>query len=240
MGSIQKRRCAMGTQCYHVTHLRSPRPVSLRPSQEDICDKCREAGYSPEDLLVDALAAVEAEDSLAIGGEDSEGEWLTECGKEVVYFQSPILWCQECMDLFRRGEFPRICEPWDSDGTPPEQRYDKLVQAARVLLDAGIRDEGKVIPTLAFAARVWEIPYLEHIRDQLVEASKEGEESEHWIELRNRFINSFFPLEPLEVVNGVLVIRETPTHVYGAINEAGVTRKLASMYIGVRLTLNKM
>ena len=47
MGSIQKRRCAMGTQCYHVTHLRSPEPVSLGPSQGDVCDKCREAGLSP-------------------------------------------------------------------------------------------------------------------------------------------------------------------------------------------------
>jgi len=94
------------------------------------------------------------------------------------------------MDLFRRGEFPRVCEPWDSDTTPPEQRYDELLRAARVLLDAGVTDEGKIIPTLAFAARLWEVPYLRDIRDHLVEAS---EEPERWIELRDRFINSFHP-----------------------------------------------
>lgn len=37
----------MGGQCFHVTHLRSPEPISLRPSQGDVCDKCREAGLSP-------------------------------------------------------------------------------------------------------------------------------------------------------------------------------------------------
>jgi hypothetical protein len=40
----------MGTQCYHVTHLRSPEPVSLGPSQGDVCDRCRKEGYSPEEV----------------------------------------------------------------------------------------------------------------------------------------------------------------------------------------------
>jgi lysylphosphatidylglycerol synthetase-like protein (DUF2156 family) len=39
----------MGKQCYHVVRAGSEEPISLPPSQkEDICNKCREAGYTPE------------------------------------------------------------------------------------------------------------------------------------------------------------------------------------------------
>jgi hypothetical protein len=94
-----------------------------------------------------------------------------------------------------------------------------------VLLDAGITGDDKIIPTLAFTARFWEVPYIRHIRDQLVEAS---EEPERWIELRDKFINSFGPfLEALKVVNGVLVIRQVPMRVLNAVNEAGVTEEIS-------------
>jgi hypothetical protein len=188
----------MGRQCYHVVHLGLLEPVSLRPSQkEDVCDKCREVGYTLADVPQGIVTADSSASTLAEG----EDEWLTQCGKEVAYIQGPILWCQECMDLFRSGEFPRVCEPWDSDTTPPEQRHDELLRAARVLLEAGITDEGKIIPTLAFAARLWEIRYLRHIRDWLVDAS---EEPERWGELKEKFMNTFHPFEPMEAINGVL------------------------------------
>jgi hypothetical protein len=202
--------------------LRSPEPVSLRPSHKgDICDKCREAGYSSEVVL----DAAETDDLPPRPLAESENEWLTECGKEVAYFQGPVLWCEECWKRLREGEFPCVCEPWDYDSTPPEQRYDELLRAARVLLEAGVTDDGKIIPTLAFAARFWEMPYFRRIRDEFIAAS---DEYERWFELRDKFINSFGPfLEVLKVVNGVLVLRQVPIRILNAVNEAGVTEEIS-------------
>jgi hypothetical protein len=44
MGSVAKRRCARGQNCYHVRQLGLPEPIALRMSfPGDICEKCREA-----------------------------------------------------------------------------------------------------------------------------------------------------------------------------------------------------
>jgi hypothetical protein len=164
------------------------------------------------------------EDPLTGDLAESEGEWLTVCGKQVAYFQGPILWCEECFDRLREGEFPRVCEPWDSDLTPPEQRYEELLRIARVLLNVGITDEDKIVPTLAFAARFWEIPYFKHIRDRFIEVSKDGE---GWAELKNRFTNAFGSLEALEVVDGVLIVGQVPTYVTNTINdETGIVEEI--------------
>jgi hypothetical protein len=93
-----------------------------------------------------------------------------------------------------------------------------------VLLDAEVTGEGKIIPTLAFAARLWESAYLQHIRDQLVKASQDPE---RWLELRDRFINSFSSLEALEVMNGVLVVRQIPISIHSAVNEADVVEEVS-------------
>ncbi len=43
MGSVAKRRCARGRNCYHVRNLGLSEPVELRTSREgDMCDKCRQ------------------------------------------------------------------------------------------------------------------------------------------------------------------------------------------------------
>ena len=210
----------MNQRCSQHPLLGGPAKLS-RYNESTLCGSCQKKGYT----LADVPTAVGVDHSAATASAESEDEWLTECGKEVAYFQGPILWCKECWETLREGEFPRVCEPWDSHSIPTEQRYEELLRAARVLFEAGITEEGQIIPTLAFAARFWEVPYLRHIRDQFVET---GDERERRVELREKFTNTFGPfLEALEVVNGVLVIRQVPIRILHTLNKAGVTEEIS-------------
>ena len=80
-------------------------------------------------------------------------DWLTVCGRPVGGYRGPLSWCGECHGLLQSGEVPRICEPWDADPTPPEERYGELFRAAETISRVGITDENQIIPTLVFAAR---------------------------------------------------------------------------------------
>ena len=69
--------------------------------------------------------------------------------------------------LLQSGEVPRVCEPWDSDLTAPEERYKELFRAGKALWEARITDEDEIIPTLALAARSFEVPGLANLRKRL-------------------------------------------------------------------------
>jgi hypothetical protein len=96
--------------------------------------------------------------------------WRTECGKPVGSYRGRLSWCEECEERLRSGEVPRICEPWDTDPTPAEERYRALFRAAQTLRRAGISDENEIIPTLAFAARSYELTDLGVLGEWLAEA----------------------------------------------------------------------
>lgn len=144
----------------------------------------------------------------------------TVCGRPGVAISGYALVCAECWGLMRSGKPLRVCEPWDDDSTPPEDRYHELLRAARMLLGVGVTAEEEIIPTLVWAAKSWELGLLETITDRFVEA---GEGTEEWAELKGRFAGALGAFEPIRVVDGVLVLRWVPTAVTGVVDrETGV------------------
>lgn len=148
----------------------------------------------------------------------------TECGKPVRDFRGPVLWCRECYDRLQSGEVPRVCEPWDSDPTPPEERYSELFRAAHTIWRAGIADENQIIPTLVFAARSFELQNLSVMRDELAKA---GDGSETWRTLKGTVRRAFDTFELLRVHDGVPIIYSRPfklrAHTYP---ETGIVEKV--------------
>lgn len=148
----------------------------------------------------------------------------TECGKPVRHFLGPVLWCDECYERLRSGEVPRVCEPWDKDPTPAEERYRDLFRAAHVVRRAGILDENQIIPTLVFAARSFELTNLSIMRDRLAKAEAG---SERWRNLKGTVRRAFDTFEVLRVQDGVPIVYSRPfkvrAHVY---QETGVVEKV--------------
>jgi len=94
------------------------------------------------------------------------------------------VWCGECHDPFLSGVVPRICEPWDADPAPREERYSEFFRAAETVWRTDIADENQIIPTLVLAARSFELKNLRAIREQL-ERVEVG--SEKWMDLKGLF-----------------------------------------------------
>lgn len=148
----------------------------------------------------------------------------TVCGRSGVAISGYVLVCEECWGLVRRGEPPRVCEPWDDDLTLPGERYELLLRAARTLLSAGVTKEEEIIPTLVWAAKSWDLGILEALTDRFVEA---GEGTEEWVELKGRFAGALGAFESIRVVNGLLVLRWVPSAVTGVVDqETGVTETI--------------
>jgi hypothetical protein len=150
--------------------------------------------------------------------------WLTVCGRPVRGFRGPVSWCGECHDHFLSGVVPRICEPWDADPTPPEERYSELFRAAETVWRAGIADENQIIPTLVFAARSFELQNLGAIREQLARVEVG---SERLIELKGMFRRAFDTFEIVGIHDGVPIVYSKPfklrAHAYP---ETGIVEKV--------------
>ena len=137
------------------------------------------------------------------GGSETPGtdgsNLRTECGRPVRHFQRLLLWCGECYETLLSGEVPRVCERWDKDPTPPGERYRALFRAAQTFRQAGITDENQIIPTLAFAARSFEMPNLKTLGDRLAGAEAGGEE---WRTLKGTVRRAFDTFEVLRMRDG--------------------------------------
>jgi hypothetical protein len=131
----------------------------------------------------------------------------TECGRPVRHYQGPVLWCGECYESLLSGEVPRVCERWDKDPVPPEERYRALFRAARAVRRAGIEDENEIIPTLVFAARSFELTNLTVLRRQLAEAEAGGEE---WRALKGTVRRAFDTFEFVRADDGVPIFYSRP------------------------------
>jgi hypothetical protein len=154
----------------------------------------------------------------------NKGKLLTTCGRPGVDFQGPVVWCEECCEQLRSGEVPRVCEPWDSDPAPPNKRYKELFRAAEALRLAGVTSENEIIPTLAFAARSFELTNLGVMRERFAKA---GEGSTEWRDLEGTFRRAFDALEVVRVVGGVPIIFWRPFKLVGyPYEETGVLEKV--------------
>jgi hypothetical protein len=90
---------------------------------------------------------------------------------------------------------------------PPQERYAELFRAAQTICRAGIVDENRIIPTLVFAARSFELQNLSVMREQLAEAREGGEK---WGELKGTIRRAFDTLELEGVHDGVPIIYSRP------------------------------
>ena len=150
--------------------------------------------------------------------------WRTECGKPVGGYQGRLSWCEECDERLRSGEVPRICEPWDTDPTPAEERYRALFRAAQTLRRAGITDENEIIPTLVFAARSFELTDLGVLGDRLAKAEVG---SPGWRFLKGTVRRAFDTFEVLRVQDGVPIFYSRPFKVRAHVfQETGVVEKV--------------
>ncbi len=135
-----------------------------------------------------------------------------------------MLWCEECCERLRSGEVPRVCEPWDTDPTPAQERYRKLFGAAQAVRRAGIEDENEILPTLAFAARSFELPNLKTLGDRLAEAEVG---SGGWRDLKGTVRRAFDTFEVLEMQDGVPIFYSRPFKLRAHTHqETGVVEKV--------------
>jgi hypothetical protein len=153
-----------------------------------------------------------------------KGKLLTACRKPGIYFQGPVVWCEECYEQLRSGEVPRVCEPWDTDPAPPNERYKELFWAAEALRPAGVTSENEIIPTLALAARSFDLTNLGAMRERFAQA-EEG--SAEWRDLEGTFRRAFDALEVVRVVEGVPIIFWRPFKLVGyPYKKTGVLEKV--------------
>jgi hypothetical protein len=94
---------------------------------------------------------------------------------------------------------------------PPEQRFEVLFEAARVLLKEGVGHEDLVIPTLAFANGVGEgYIALADARRRLL-AVEHG--SKRWEAAVDEFVQACPTFRPVDVVDGVVMLERLPVSV---------------------------
>src|SRR5829696_3512423 len=102
--------------------------------------------------------------------------------------------CQGCMDRLRAEKEDSL--------PPPEERFDELFRAARVLLKEGIDQEDQIIPTLALANLTYEeIPDL-GVRHRFEKPTEYGDGWERWVD---RWVSAYGSLRPVRMVGGVLI-----------------------------------
>jgi hypothetical protein len=90
------------------------------------------------------------------------------------------------------------------------ERFGELFEAARMLLRGGVTQEEQVIPTLAFANCVQVVRSLAAEKEQLVAAWEDPEAWEHEVEI---FSWKHASLEPVRVVEGIVVLERLPVYV---------------------------
>ena len=117
-----------------------------------------------------------------------------------------VVWGVSRSSAIRQGA-PRVRALGRGSSTPPEERYRELFRAARAVRRAGIEDENQILPTLAFAARSFELPNLKTLGDRLAGAEVGGEEVE---DLEGHGAPAFDTFEFLRVQDGVPIFYSRP------------------------------
>jgi hypothetical protein len=106
-----------------------------------------------------------------------------------------------------------------------EERFSNLLHAARVILESGITDEDKIVPTLVFAANSDKVPSLKSARESVVadgDDSVISEESYAW------FWAAFDKFAVLsEVRRGVPILRELPAAITVLKDDRGYIKEIA-------------
>jgi hypothetical protein len=113
---------------------------------------------------------------------------------------------------------------------PPEERFGRLLDAGRILFEANITEENKIIPTLAFAAGISDQPDLILLQERFAEVRQE----EDWKELSEKFAQVVGLMRPVDVEQGVLIFQLEPALVKPTKNpETGIVERIEiEVYLG--------
>jgi hypothetical protein len=127
---------------------------------------------------------------------------------------------------------------------PPEERFDELFRAARILLNEGVADENQIIPTLALANELGQgLSEPIAAKERLKGAVKSNKSWEHETA---EFVSRYGSLRPVWIVDDVLILERLPISVVvdkdsgtGVVEEVTITvyaqRQLAEpRYVGSR------
>jgi hypothetical protein len=208
----------MGQRCKHFPLIGEP--LRLGPYHKSpICDRCRAAGYTPEDALTSAPNAAPDRDLSA------RQDWKCEvCGRpavarysgwkplfaadsEIDTDPSEVFFCQEHLEhLYEVGSITVISSV-DAQPSPPEEVFGAVFKAAKVLFREGITDENLIIPTLAFANQASAQSELQTLRDRFADIADDPGYQEQFA---NDFQQRFRGLTPISISDDVLILRSIP------------------------------
>lgn len=118
-----------------------------------------------------------------------------------------------CFDCLVSGVSKELERRWSPERIPlpPEQRFETLFGAARVLLRESIGEEDRVFPTLAFANGLGESHVdLVDAKERLLAAQQSPQ---RWEIEADSFVQACPRFRPVEVADGVLILERLPVSV---------------------------
>jgi hypothetical protein len=193
----------MGEQCklYDAETGRAQKLTNYH--KDDICGRCLREGYTLEDAPTFRSESVPDRQATAQLPE------CAICGEAVVGGYGDTFFCAEHWEQLHKEGSIAVFSPADEPALPPEEVFDKLFRAARVLFANHVTEEDLIIPTLAFVNRASALPELQTVRDRFAKI-------ENSLEFREQFSNDFYQrfkgLVPVSVSDGILVLRRVPIY----------------------------
>ena len=223
MSVVEARYCAMGERC-KLYDLEKGKSQKLdRYHRSEICDRCRAAGYTPDDALI--LAPSSAPDKEPSAWQD----WKCEvCGKPAVACFSgwkllfaadgktdydpseEVYFCQEHLEYLDEEGPIAVFSPADERPSPSEEVFGEVFRAAKVLFRENILDEELIIPTLAFANQASALSELKTLRERFAAIADDRERREQF---STEFEQRFRGLTPIGISDDVLVLKTLPISV---------------------------
>ncbi len=122
--------------------------------------------------------------------------------------------CEGCANRVLSGKAISFAAPIseEDESLPPEQRFEEVFKAARILLREGVTEEAQIIPTLALANEVGQGTLgLITAKERLVAAWEDS--SEAWEVEADRLVREHPNFRPVRVVDGMLILEWLPVSV---------------------------
>jgi hypothetical protein len=146
--------------------------------------------------------------------EFDNGERCASCdmpgARQLVPELENVVLCDGCADRLQGGETISYWDIAERPPSPPEpsERYERLFDAARVLIKERIADEDLIYPTLAYANELGQrIPVLEREAAMLINSAANAS---NWERARETFSRRHSGLVPEGVVDRVVILRWLP------------------------------
>jgi hypothetical protein len=132
MSAAEARYCAMGERCTQARRLEGKPAKLRRTSKGDLCEQCIQEGYT----LGDA-SAFHSDPASERQAADQRPE-CARCGKPAVAGYGDTYFCGEHWEQLHAREYIAGFSPADEPSQPPEEMFNELFRAARVLFAANV------------------------------------------------------------------------------------------------------